>query len=101
MLVVRLVYDGPPRSGKTTSLRALAGSVGPMARMRTALSGEPRTWNTNVARSTDLMHWKKYPHNPIVEDNKSSGIVVPYGSKFRLYTMHDQVDVYFPRSPAK
>jgi signal recognition particle receptor subunit beta len=27
MLVVRLVYDGPPRSGKTTSLRALAGSL--------------------------------------------------------------------------
>jgi signal recognition particle receptor subunit beta len=26
-VVVRLVYDGPPRSGKTTSLRALAGSL--------------------------------------------------------------------------
>lgn len=26
-VVVRLVYDGPPRSGKTTSLRALAGAA--------------------------------------------------------------------------
>jgi signal recognition particle receptor subunit beta len=26
-LVVRMVYDGPPRAGKTTSLRALAGSL--------------------------------------------------------------------------
>jgi signal recognition particle receptor subunit beta len=28
MLVLRLVYDGPPMSGKTTSLRALARSLG-------------------------------------------------------------------------
>jgi hypothetical protein len=56
--------------------------------------GEPRTWNTNVARSTDLIHWKKYPHNPIVADNKSSGIVVPCGDRFRLYTMHDQIDAF-------
>jgi hypothetical protein len=57
----------------------------------------PRTWNTNVARSTDLVHWQKYPGNPIVNDNKSSGIVVFDGRQFRLYTMHEQVDVYFPR----
>ena len=59
-------------------------------------SGEktPRTWNTNVARSTDLVHWKKYPGNPIVGDNKSSGMIVPVGSGFRLYAMHDQVDVF-------
>jgi hypothetical protein len=61
----------------------------------------PRTWNTNVARSSDLIHWQKYPGNPLVGDNKSSGIVVPEGDGFRLYTMHDQVDVYFPRQKAK
>jgi hypothetical protein len=54
----------------------------------------PRTWNTDVARSTDLVHWQKYPGNPIVDDNKSSGIVVPNGNGFRLYTMHDQVDLF-------
>src|SRR5262245_20691924 len=26
-IVIRLVYDGPPDAGKTTSLRALAGSL--------------------------------------------------------------------------
>jgi hypothetical protein len=57
----------------------------------------PRTWNTNVARSTDLVHWQKYSGNPIVDHNKSSGIVVSDGRQFRLYTMHEQVDVYFPR----
>lgn len=59
-------------------------------------SGEttPRTWNTNIARSTDLIHWQKYSGNPLVEDNKSSGIVIPIGHGYRLYTMHDQVDVY-------
>ena len=57
----------------------------------------PRTWNTNVARSSDLVHWQKYSGNPLVNDNKSSGIVVSDGRHFRLYTMHDQVDVYFQR----
>ena len=52
-------------------------------------------WNTDVARSTDLIHWEKYPGNPIIAD-KSSGIVVPDGRQFRLYTMHNQVDVWFP-----
>ena len=61
--------------------------------------GDPRIWNTNVARSIDLVHWTKYARNPIVEENKSSGIVVPCGSKFRLYTMHDRVDVFQPRPP--
>ena len=27
-VVIRIVYDGPPHAGKTTSLRALAGSLG-------------------------------------------------------------------------
>jgi hypothetical protein len=58
--------------------------------------GEPRTWNTNIARSTDLVHWQKYPRNPLIEQNKSSGIVVPDGRGYRLYTMHDEVDLYCP-----
>jgi beta-1,2-mannobiose phosphorylase / 1,2-beta-oligomannan phosphorylase len=58
----------------------------------------PRTWNTNVARSTDLLHWQKHPGNPIVEDNKSSGIVVSDGQGFRLYTMHEEIDVFYPRA---
>jgi beta-1,2-mannobiose phosphorylase / 1,2-beta-oligomannan phosphorylase len=57
----------------------------------------PRTWNTDVARSDDLVHWQKYSGNPIVGNNKSSGIVIPTGRHFRLYTMHDQVDVYSAR----
>jgi hypothetical protein len=43
------------------------------------------------------VHWEKYGKNPIVAGNKSSGIVVPDGQSFRLYTMHEQMDVYFPR----
>jgi beta-1,2-mannobiose phosphorylase / 1,2-beta-oligomannan phosphorylase len=59
-------------------------------------SGEkvPRTWNTDIARSTDLVHWQKYERNPIVDDNKSSGQLVPVSGRYRLYTMHDQVDVF-------
>jgi hypothetical protein len=53
-----------------------------------------RDWNTNVATSTDLIHWKKYPQNPIVTGNKSSGIVVFDGREFRLYTMHPDVRLY-------
>ncbi len=55
-----------------------------------------RTWTTNVAVSKDLIHWKKYPKNPILEDNKSSSILVNDGKRYRLYTMHDQVHLHFP-----
>jgi predicted GH43/DUF377 family glycosyl hydrolase len=58
-------------------------------------------WSTNVAASKDLLHWKKYPQNPIMEENRSSGILVPDGNLFRLYTMHDKVEVHFPKSPEK
>jgi hypothetical protein len=63
-------------------------------------SGEamPRTWNTDIAKSTDLIHWTKYANNPVVEDNKSSGELVPEGNGFRLYTMHDRVDVFEPNA---
>jgi hypothetical protein len=54
----------------------------------------PRTWNTDIAHSTDLVHWRKYPGNPIVDGDKSSGMVVPFGNRLRLYTMHDHIDVF-------
>jgi len=58
---------------------------------------KPRLWCTCVAVSSDLIHWKKYAGNPLLPmaDNRSSGMVVPDGDRFRLYTMHDRVDVYF------
>ncbi|MEO9892972.1 hypothetical protein [Aurantibacter sp.] len=53
-------------------------------------------WSTNVAASKDLIHWTKYDENPIMGENKSSGILVPDGDKFRLYTMHDKVELHYP-----
>jgi hypothetical protein len=51
-----------------------------------------------VATSTDLVRWEKYPGNPLqpVAENKSSGIVVHDGEKFRLYTMHPAVYLHVP-----
>jgi beta-1,2-mannobiose phosphorylase / 1,2-beta-oligomannan phosphorylase len=59
--------------------------------------GNTSIWTSNVAMSTDLIHWVKYPGNPIVEGDHSSPIVVPDGNKFRLYTMHHQVWLYFSK----
>jgi hypothetical protein len=55
-------------------------------------------WSTNVAVSKDLVNWKKYDSNPIMKENKSSGILVHDGTQYRLYTMHPQVCVHFPKS---
>ncbi|MBS0210158.1 MAG: glycosylase [Planctomycetes bacterium] len=61
---------------------------------------EWKRWSTNLAASDDLIHWEKYPGNPLVM-NESSGILVDDGQKFRLYTMHDQVRVrYSKHTPA-
>lgn len=64
---------------------------------------KPRLWTTNLAVSTDLVHWKKYSGNPLLpeRENKSSGIVVHDGKQFRLYTMHPEVHVHFsaPAAP--
>ncbi|NND05657.1 MAG: glycosylase [Saprospiraceae bacterium] len=60
-----------------------------------------REWSTNVAASPDLIHWRKYSQNPIMGNNTSSGIVVPEVDGFRLYTMHDKVEVHLPKSPGK
>ena len=57
-----------------------------------------KNWTTCVARSRDLVHWEKYPGNPIIENNCSSAILVrtPQGED-RLYTMHPDVKVFVPR----
>ncbi len=52
-------------------------------------------WTSNVAMSTDLVNWEKYPGNPIVEGDHSSPILVVDGEHNRLYTMHDKVWLYF------
>ena len=60
-----------------------------------------KLWSTAIATSTDLIHWEKYEKNPLLptEENKSSGIVIPDGDKFRLYTMHAKVDLHLPEKP--
>ncbi|MHB8972027.1 MAG: glycoside hydrolase family protein [Pirellulaceae bacterium] len=54
-----------------------------------------KDWCTNVAVSPDLIHWRKYPRNPLIAGDKSSGMVVADGTRFRLYTMHPDVRLYF------
>jgi hypothetical protein len=58
--------------------------------------GSGALWTSSVAVSSDLVHWEKYPGNPLVEGDHSSPILVPDGDKYRLYTMHDQVWIYCP-----
>ena len=55
-------------------------------------------WNTDVARSKDLVTWEKYRGNPILEENKSSAVLVDDGEGGRLYTMHDKVQLHFPKT---
>jgi hypothetical protein len=56
-----------------------------------------KDWTTCVARSPDLVHWEKYPGNPIIQNNCSSAILVqtPQGED-RLYTMHPDVKMFVP-----
>ena len=54
-------------------------------------------WTTCLAVSDDLVHWRKYPKNPIVRSDDSSGILVDDGERLRLYTMHPQVKLWLPR----
>ena len=55
-------------------------------------------WCTCIATSPDLVHWEKYPGNPLLPwaDNKSSGMAVADGKQFRLYTMHPEVNLHMP-----
>jgi len=54
-------------------------------------------WTTNLAASDDLVHWEKYPGNPIIRSDHSSGLLVDDGSRLRLYTMHPAVRLWLPR----
>ena len=58
-------------------------------------------WTTCLAVSDDLVHWRKYPHNPLIASNDSSGVLVYDGRRLRLYTMHPVVKLWLPRSDAK
>jgi hypothetical protein len=51
-------------------------------------------WTTCLAVSDDLVHWRKYPGNPVIRGDHSSGILVPDGGRFRLYTMHPDVRLW-------
>jgi beta-1,2-mannobiose phosphorylase / 1,2-beta-oligomannan phosphorylase len=61
---------------------------------------KPVNWSSNLATSTDLIHWKKFPGNPLrpLSENKSSNLLIDDGKQFRLYTMHDSVWAHFPTS---
>ncbi len=61
---------------------------------------KPQEWTTAIAASSDLIHWEKYRGNPILDKDKSSGLLVDEGGRFRLYTMHPSVCVYFPDETA-
>lgn len=58
---------------------------------------KPRDWCTYFAVSDDLRTWQKCTDGPVlpVSDNRSSGVLVHDGDRFRLYTMHARVDLYF------
>jgi beta-1,2-mannobiose phosphorylase / 1,2-beta-oligomannan phosphorylase len=58
---------------------------------------ETKRWTTNLATTTDFIHWTKYPNNPIVPGNRSSGIFVETDEGWTLYTMHDTVRRHRPR----
>jgi len=58
-----------------------------------------RDWTTCVARSKDLIHWEKYPGNPIIGNNRSSAVLVETPQGDRLYTMHPAVWVFEPAKP--
>jgi sucrose-6-phosphate hydrolase SacC (GH32 family) len=62
-----------------------------------ATPGATSLWTSNVAVSDDLLHWVKYPGNPVVEGDHSSPIMVYDGKGYRLYTMHDKVCLYFSK----
>jgi hypothetical protein len=55
-----------------------------------------KVWTTCIARSRDLVHWEKYPGNPIIGNNCSSAILVETPQGDRLYTMHPDVKVFVP-----
>lgn len=53
-----------------------------------------KEWTTCVARSRDLIHWEKYPGNPILGNNSSSAMLVETPEGDRLYSMHPDVRLH-------
>lgn len=64
---------------------------------------KPREWCTYFAVSDDLLTWTKCSDGPVlpIADNKSSGVLVHDGQRFRLYTMHAKVDLHLAKSKSK
>jgi hypothetical protein len=62
--------------------------------------GRSSEWSTNIATSTDLIHWQKWSKNPLFppEDFVNSAILVDDGDRFRLYSMHTAVKLYYSRA---
>jgi hypothetical protein len=57
-------------------------------------------WTTCLAASDDLVRWEKYPGNPVIRSDDSSGILVPDAEGFLLYTMHPALRRWRPRAGA-
>jgi predicted GH43/DUF377 family glycosyl hydrolase len=60
-------------------------------------SGSAGIWTSNVAMSADLIHWVKYPGNPIIQGDHSSPVMVYDGKKYMLYTMHPSICLYYTK----
>lgn len=58
-------------------------------------------WTTCLVVSDDLVHWKKYPKNPVIRSNDSSGIFVHDGKMLRMYTMHPAIKIWLPRTASE
>ena len=60
-------------------------------------------WTTNLARSDDLVHWQKNPHNPLLplQLGATSSLLIEAPEGFRLYAMDSQVRVFFPPAPGE
>jgi sucrose-6-phosphate hydrolase SacC (GH32 family) len=58
-------------------------------------------WTTCLAVSDDMVRWQKYPGNPVIRSDDSSGILVDDGERLRLYTMHPEVKLWLPRGSAR
>jgi hypothetical protein len=55
----------------------------------------PQEWTSDIAASDDLVHWTKYPGNPLIAHDVSSPELVEDGAGFRLYAMHPKVRLYY------
>jgi predicted GH43/DUF377 family glycosyl hydrolase len=54
-------------------------------------------WTSCIAKSDDLIHWKKYNKNPILRENMSSPLLVKNGEEYWLYSMYPEVCVHFSK----